>query len=601
MGQDNKNKYTWEDFVSGKFGFSCYTQLISFFEHLLEIWEKDNDTVFVFISRRAFCIFLLMQKQGYLSAWNNITVYSDRYIMKKLEFNFWKEQKIVLVDDSIITGQHLKKSYYMIKRKIEGANIVPYVFAAESKWENMKIRNSDEAFKDLKQDSFYSHNDILRLSSIESLLFYQCGIPYMVELPILTEDETADIGVSFSKEEFKILQNGVLGLWAYQECRQVGYLQNELVSGCLVLENNILKRKFSGFIQNLTVRLHIMPDYDGVKIIFMPFAILKSVEFFRLESMVRALYKNTKYEKNISKFETECEKRGRFFKEESFVALYRAVVYCLSYYIGQELIKYISIIFEKKINFFEGYNKYSFEDDFLESIKQISAEKLFVQRIFQEKPLKKVKSSQENKKLYTNIPIREYSYSNVYNAMLDIKNQHTLSQKDNEPKAELLLSIEEIEDFFRSRYLVNNYDQIDDLVSCCISGMLCQGLLVNDLRYEIEGDIIWRGFSFGENSDVFYSVSAKVFYAGVLVYYERIKEDYDKKYDFFIMSLYHTFKAGNMFGTFISLDEFDLYARYFRNAKCNDQIENKRFLLDEHETPYYIKVVEDAISKLDFD
>ena len=130
--------------------------------------------------------------------------------------------------------------------------------------------------------------------------------------------------------------------------------------------------------------------------------------------------------------------------------------------------------------------------------------------------------------------------------------------------------------------------------------MLCQGLLVNVVWYEAVEGIVWRGFSFGENSDVFYSVSAKVFYAGVLIYYERIGEDYDKKYDFFIMSLYHTFKAGNMFGTFISVDEFDLYARYFRNAKDNNQIENKRFLLDEHETPYYIKSVEEAISKLDF-
>lgn len=599
MGQENKNKYTWEDFVNGKFNSSYYIQLITFFDQLLKIWKADNNTVFVFISRRAFCIFLLMKKQGYLSDWNKIEVYSDRYVMKKLEFDFWNERKIVLIDDSIITGYHLKKTYYMIKRKIENANIIPYVFAAESNWKNPEWRNNDEAFTNLQYSVSYPHNDILKLSSIESLLFYQCGIPYMVELPILTAEEEG-LGVSFSKEEFEDLQEGVLGLWTYQECRQVGYLQNEMVSGCLILENNILKRRFSGFIQNLTVRMHILPDEGGVKIIFMPFAVLKSVEFARLESMTKALYKGTKFEKNIVEFERECEKQGRDFKEESFIALYRAVVYSLSCYIGKELRKYISVFYDKNLVVFGGYDQYSFDDDFLESIKQVSAEKLFVQRIFQEKSLKSVKRDRKNEKLYANIPIREYSYNNVYNAMLDMKNQHTLTQKDKETKEELLLSIEEIEEFFRSRCLVSDYEQIDDFVSSCISGMLCQGLLVNVVWYEAEEGIVWRGFSFGENSDVFYSVSAKVFYAGVLIYYERIGEDYDKKYDFFIMSLYHTFKAGNMFGTFISVDEFDLYARYFRNAKDNNQIENKRFLLDEHETPYYIKSVEEAISKLDF-
>ena len=600
MSQNNNNKYTWEEFSTGKFASLYYKPLISFFEHLLQMWREDSGTIFVFISRRAFCIFLLMQKQGYLSEWDNIAVYSDRYVMKKLEFDFWDKPRIVLVDDSIITGQHLKKTYYMIKSKVRDADIIPYVFAAEDRWENTMFRNN-EAFRQLDYEGLYSHNEILRLSSIESLLFYQCGIPYTVELPILTVKGEKGIGAFFSKEEFEDLQEGFPGIWAYQECRQVGYLQNEMISGCLILENNILKRRFSGFIQNLTVRLHIMPEQGGVKIIFMPFAVLKSVEFSRLESMAKALYGGTEYEESISGFEKECIKREKDFKEESFIALYRAVVYGLSYYIGQEVSKYISIFYGKNLSVFEEYVKYSFDDDFIKSIKQISAEKLFVQRIFQEKPLKRANSSQRNKGLYTNIPIREYSYDNVYNAMLDMKNQHTLSQKDKVTKEEFLLSIEEIEEFFRSRCLVSDYDQIDELVSNCISGMLCQGLFVNDLRYDIESGNVWRGFSFGENSDVFYSVSAKVFYAGVLVYYERIGEDYGRKYDFFIMSLYHTFKEQNMFGTFISVDEFDLYARYFKNARDNDQIENKRFLLDEHETPYYIRIVEDAISKLDFE
>lgn len=604
MGLDNKNQYTWEDFVNHKFGFKYFDELVLFFNHLLEIWTKETRTVFVFISRRAFCVFLLMQQKGYLSEWENISVYSDRYVMKKPEFDFWEGQRIVLVDDSVITGNHLRKTYYMIKGKIEKADIIPYVFALESKWKDAKYRENDEVFVNLRHEVLYSHNDILRLSSIESLLFYKCGIPYMVELPILTEEREKqdELGVSFSKQEFEEFRENGFGFWTYQECKQIGYLQNELTSGCLILENNILKRRFSGFIQNLAVRLHIIPELEGVRIIFMPFAILKSAEFSSLKSMAIALFKNTKYEKNINKFERECRKRGKDFKEESFIALYRAVVYSLSYYIGKELCKYLSIWYGKNIKVFEGYNKYSFDNVFLESIKEVFDEKFYVARTFQEKPFKKIDCLKKTKNLYANIPIREYSYSNVYNAMLDIRNQHYSAQKDKVIKEELFLSIEEIEEFFISRCMVSDYEQIDICVSSSISGMLCQGLFVNELRYESEHDIVYRGFLFGENSDVFYSVSAKVFYAGVLTYYRRIGQDYNKKYDFFIMNLYHIFKVKNLFGTFISIDEFDFYARYFKNAGDNvDQIENKEFLLDEHETPYYIKEVEEYIDNLDFD
>lgn len=600
MNLENVNRYTWNDFENCCLGPDYYNQLIQFFDRLLELYNRDKNKVFVFISRRAFCIFLLLQQQKCLPGWAKVPVYSDRYVMKKFKFDFWKDQEIILVDDSVITGHHLKETYNMIKKKVANVKIIPYVFAAESKWEDERIRRSDETFINLKYEKVYSHNDILRLSSIESLLFYQCGIPYMVELPIITEEGKAALGVSFSRPDFKLLQRGIADVWAYRECKQVGYLQNEMVSGCLILENNILKRRFSEYIQNLTVRLHIIPEGGGVRIIFMPFAMLKSTDFSSLESMAMALYKGTEYEKVIEKFKDECINRGRNFKAESYIALYRAVVYSLSYYIGEELRKYIYMVYDKKLTFFEEYNKYSFDEDFLKSIREVfsdNSEIKYIQRILQGSSFSEIGYRKETKRLYANIPIREYSYNHVYNAMLDIKNQHYLLNK----KQNLFLSIEEMEEFFKSRCMVNDYEQIDNCVSNCISGMLCQGLLVNTLQYEPSQDIVYRGFSFGENSDVFYSVSAKVFYAAVATYYKRIGQDYSRKYRFFILHLFHFFKEQMLFGTFISIDEFDFYVRYFERVEDDiNQIKNKEFLLDRRETPYYIKLVEDYISNLDF-
>lgn len=125
--------------------------------------------------------------------------------MKKLEFDFWPDQEIVLIDDSVITGHHLKSAYDMVKRKITEAKIIPYVFAMEEKWNDANLRRNDEIFKNLRYERVYTHNEILKLSSIESLLFYECGIPYMVEFCRLLQKREACIRSAF-------FQRGVSGV-----------------------------------------------------------------------------------------------------------------------------------------------------------------------------------------------------------------------------------------------------------------------------------------------------------------------------------------------------------------------------------------------------
>ena len=201
----------------------------------------------------------------------------------------------------------------------------------------------------------------------------------------------------------------------------------------------------------------------------MPFAILKSADFSSLKDMAEALYLGTGYMESLNRFEKECEERGKDFSEESFIALYRAVVYSISYYIGQEVCKYIDMVYDKEVVFFEQYNKYSFDREFLDSIKTVfqdDSEMRYIQRTFLVPQFKKIEHREKIKELYTSVPLREYSYNHVYNAMLDIKNQHHLLY----PGQDLFLSIEEMEEFFKSKCMVSDYEQIDNCVSNCISG-----------------------------------------------------------------------------------------------------------------------------------
>lgn len=602
----NKDRYTWKNFLESRY----YDDLCHFFYSLKKKWEDNNDVVFVFVSRRAFCVFLLMKKMGVLNEWDHIQVYADRYIMKNLNFDFLQGKDIILVDDSIISGFHIKKSYELVEHKTAANSINIYIFAAESKWKSKSCNSEHEALRKLSFAVVYSYNDILKLSSIETLLFNTCGIPYMVELPVLTETRSVKSkpGIIFSRQEFERFRLLQTENWTYHEYEQVGYLQNDTTCGCLVLENHILKQRFAGFIQNLTVRVQITLAGDKVKVIFIPFAILKSVDFEALYHFVEIIYEGTSYINALRKYRGSCEERGLNFEEESYVSLYRAVVYSISYYIGMELIEFMKMYFGKTLTFFKEYNQYIFDNSFQNSTRKVFKDSMgifFVIKLLQQEPFQRVFHRKEVEPVLKNVSMREYTYERVYNYILGIKNEllQELSNEELESnmQSEIYITIEEFEEVFESNFFVNDFKKMNDCISGCVSSMLSQGVLVNQLHYDKNKNIVYRGFSYGENSDAFYSISAKVFYAAVLKYYEIAGDDFENKYGFFTMNLYRFFKDQLLFGTFISEDEFNHYVKYFRQVgKRKEQIENKRFLLDEHATPYYIRLVEEYVSNLDF-
>ena len=162
--------------------------------------------------------------------------------------------------------------------------------------------------------------------------------------------------------------------------------------------------------------------------------------------------------------------------------------------------------------------------------------------------------------------------------------------------------MEEVEEYFAYNFIARERENLRDEFSNCICGLLNQGVLVNSLVYDTEEDVIRRGFTFGENADVFYSISAKVFYAAVKKYYEIIGEQYQEKYNFFVLELHDFFVRNFLYGTFISEDEFEFYEKYYKDADVNGhKIIDKEFLLDEANTPYYINIVVEHIEKLDYE
>ena len=63
-----------------------------------------------------------------------------------MEYNFWKEKTILLIDDSIIEGTNIKSIYENIKRKLPDSEVITYII----KWDETKWKNNKKLKKVIK-------------------------------------------------------------------------------------------------------------------------------------------------------------------------------------------------------------------------------------------------------------------------------------------------------------------------------------------------------------------------------------------------------------------------------------------------------------------
>ena len=616
-----KSIFQWNDFVTNK-EYPYYQKLKEF---LIKVLSKcDQNTAICFVSRRAFCVFLLMEKMGALDGirTEDNAIFTDRYFMKLLRQDSFPYEKVLLVDDSAITSAHMQKAMRQLEYRIGNKKIVPMTFIGDPS------RLPDEKILGFKIDIFYPRplNDVLRLSSMETHLFNQCGVPYTVELPLM-EDAEPKIQLQrkyqyeivldeASYEDLRQLDNAE---WKYLELQMTAYLQNQIYGACLIMKNEFLKQRFPELIQNMVVRIQIVERGEQTRLVCIPFAILRSVEFDKLYQFAEIIFDGTKYWDSILSAKEQFED----FKERTYISLYRTVVYSLSYYIGLEFQEMMGIRYQKQVAFCEKLRRFVLAPDFINSIDSIFGNKVgfhFAIKMIMGPSTNMIEIRKEFNKVYEKISFSEFSFDRLRDKLLELQDElrelsskqkdetmitteDELSNLSSNQKDDIMITMEELERFFENHFLVPN-DMRDNYLSNAISNLLSQGFLVNDLFYDKESDIIYRGFSFGENSHVFYSIEAKVFYAAVKKYYDRIREiyggnyksEYGHHYSHFVREIFRFFTEASLIGTFITGEQFNYYVNFFQ--KDPDRVCGREFLLDEHSKPYHIQMIENYVDKI---
>lgn len=590
-------KYNWDDFEKD----AIYNELKKFFRTLYNKAQKQDEFVYIFISANSFALFLLLKKKGILNIWD-FPVYSMEYIEKSIDLEFLKRKNIILVDDAIHTGRHLQKCYDILKKNISPISlekIETKIFMGEK--DKAVLRQKRSIADIFQEDDIWllkSSNDILEFTSIQALLFYQEEIPFVPALPVMKIVPIEGQQDILKKEEFQRIIKGN-NSWKYYECPQMGYLQNNLTSGILILKNNILSLLYNNFIVKMAVMVNFIFSAREVKVTFYPCVYLKSIVFSELLEYFNCLFGETNYGKFINEY---VKKINNTESDNVYQAVYSAIRYSLNLYIGMELKTFVKTSINREIRFVNSELDYHFERGFKEDIiaNTLKFSKIYYIERLLEKKVIRLNLLKAERREFINCLKREYSFQNSCFLLHEIINE-ICHQQMLDGHSEIL-KFEEIEQAFKKYLVVNEDEDIRDYIVRCLSSFLNLGNITLDAYYDKKSTYFYSGFKTSENSDAFYDISAKVFYAGVLAYYKKVGANYKNKYTIFIMYLLAYFKKDNLMDGFITKDEFEFYEEYFNLAGEKGfeyQIENKEFLIRD-EVPYHIKIVREYIDSLQF-
>lgn len=590
-------KYNWEDFKKN----TIFIELEKFFRTLYDKTESHDEFVYIFISANSFALFLLLKKKGLLNI-RDFPVYSFEYIEKSIDLEFLKRKKIILVDDVIHTGKHLQKCYDILKKNISPISsdkIETKIFMGEKgKAALRQKRNIADIFHEDNIWLLKSANDILEFTSIQALLFYQEEIPFVPALPVMKVVPVEEQQDTLKKEEFQQIIKGN-NSWKYYECPQMGYLQNNLTSGILILKNNILSLLYNNFIAKMTVMVNFIFSAGEMKVTFYPCVYLKSILFSELLEYFNCMFGETNYGRCINEY---VKKMSNIGSDNIYQAVYSAIRYSLNLYIGMELKTFVKTSINREIRFENSNLDAHFEKDFKEDIidNTLKFSKLYyIERLLEKRTIK-LNLLKVERKEFINCLKREYSFQNSCFLLHEIINEICHQQTSDEHGD--TFKLEEFEQAFKKYLVVNEDEDMRDYIVRGLSNFFNLGNISFDAYYDKKSTYFYSGFKIGENSDAFYDISAKVFFAGVLAYYKKIGVNYKNKYTVFIMYLLAYFKKDNLMDGFITKDEFEFYEKYFSRAGEEGfeyQIENKEFLIRD-EIPYHIKIVREYIESLQF-
>lgn len=585
-----------------------------FFLHVLRTVNDNKYDFAVCITRKCYVLFkLYLQISKTENNCLNSKIFLDRDVSKIEFFDFIRKNvvginkkknvRVLLFDDSVLSGKTLQETMELIERNIlQGIDgnddcQVTVHFDVAILSVSSSFLNTDK-FSEMKNKdiNFYFSSILSRREMstfIESELYeiQENMMPFVVDLPV--------------SKEIEIPKNKLLDFmndnkkWLYIDY-SFPLLGKKFGNGFFALEDKSIRERLGKLLIKCTVKMRYEEVGDSYKVRFVPFAIINSSLYGDIRRIFDCIFEDTEFYSMVQLYNDP---------KKNWVSVYRSVINVISYYVYCIFLKDFfafsdidEIIFNQyfkvKNRFgFEKYNK-SFNQIFGLDISDTFEFKVtninsiinsFMSR-FNRVP---VRTESESDSFVSNKSFREFLNTAISKIYLERREIDLKRYSDGEGTVDLFLP------YHHFLELVNVRENDENMLFALalMFEMLDSGFISNEIQLDENNNII-KGFRYGVNSKIYLSQDNKIMYMAVYTFYNKIFCDFDMykaKFNVFFDDLKKYFTEKNYFNSgelnensieilskFYDLNGYDHCSEVLRNI-IDDKCVNLNFNMFDDE------------------
>lgn len=538
---------------------------------------EEGYDYYIFISRKCYYYTKAIAEKYGLAL--PVQLLRDRDVLKELDLSVFTGKRVLLVDDTFHRGVTLKGIIEHFGGNDEkGPFIDIAIFYLTPEGMKNLMRNQGMGCREKMFYQLCPEHVMSQFVLSELKLIHRQRYPYVIDLPVFDE-------INMEYAVFRSLIRETNFGWVFHEYKV--RVQNETYgNGFFIYENSFLGDKFGGDLLRLVIkcRYEVEETEGGTRVLcrFTPFAMLRSVPYDRMRQYFSCLFEGTSYLKRLE------EQKGE--AKDDFIAVYRAVVYAMSYLIGRLFGNYMENIFDISGNLKDNLSEWepnrSFRGSILKMFSDFEASKFYrrLENMQNGAPFALVKNVQWDTDAAVDI---EYTEKWLMGRLAKCKRAGNGELQDQ------LVTQEQLEGMLLEKFQFRNEKQFQTALICMLLKLLDTGFISNTLT-EKDG-MIYRSYRLGESSSLLTGYDFKYFYAAVYAYYnlnEMSAEKYRSGYSIFLHMLNSFFRREDYYDHgYITPEDFRFFSDYFYmdGAVLKREMENKRYVLlnnlNEEEKP----------------
>lgn len=585
--------------------------------------EQEKKVVLVLVTRKGYWIYKLLRREYKIKMddeLSDVQVISDRYILKDFNFESIKDKTVVIFDDTINNGNKLF-FFYSLFLAHGAAAVYPCVYAistefimrysSESKIDKMKyleyervVRNKGLTMAKIQQEAeqlfklFYDNlqysqimypSDIAKLSMLELKWIDDNLAPFIMDLPVFSCEESVPENkyITFSYEEWeKLCEKSEK--WEFEE-NSFGDDKYKVVSNFFRLKSNLLDEQFNNSFFDFVVKCKYKRIDQKIQAVFVPFAIVRSFYFDDVWKCFKNLFEGTSYYNFVIQ-ELAVQKTDNIVTEKVIKkasenhnwsrAIFRAVIYSISIYIGELFKEHVKKCTGKNVTIELGLIDENNVVDFKETINEIwenfdkdtYEKKLLLCREIKKVPMiNGTLPKNEFRSMATDMKVEQ----EIHMAIIEAKN----SEKSIKNR---ILTMEMIENI-AEQYVFESREQKKNSITKAILLMLDSSCMGNEILFDNEEKVIYRGFKAGENCEILFPKDFLwVYVYAYALFYLKGAGEYKNQIENVMKNTEQYFSRNKYFPGLIDEDDFKIYKKYLIELKNpEEQIPNKEYLLDD--------------------